>query len=225
MRQLWSFYYLKKFPPKHSAPNAVNVSFCKTTLVFFKNLTEERLIARCRPIASILKLHPNGAYNPAAYNRLRGHIIVLPQDPDPLLDILPSAELKLHEKIRLIWFGDRPPVTDDLKPYLEVRKQVLYQPLQSLQLNNKLYSRIRVNQDRPTLPHLNPSVELELSSIQLLYASALTPKASSLFIFFPISVIIHFIQAGRASVARAPVASTSKIVSGHPRAQRASEYR
>jgi hypothetical protein len=104
-------------------------------------------MARSHPIASILKLRPNGAYNPAAYNRLQGHIIVLPQDPGPLLDILPSAEVKLYKKIKVVWFGDRSPTTQDLKPYLEVRKQVVYQALQWLRLYNNLYSQIIVNQE------------------------------------------------------------------------------
>lgn len=135
--------------PKHSALNGVNVSFCQDYPHVLQDLTlaEERLIARSHPIASILKLRPNGAYNPAAYNRVRGHIIVLPQEPGPLLDILPSAELKLHEKIKVVWFGDRPPTTDDLKPYLEVRKHVVYRALQWLRLNNDLYRQIRVNQE------------------------------------------------------------------------------
>ena len=110
-------------------------------------LTEKCLIARSHPITSVLKLRPNGTINPLAYNRLRGHVVVLPQDPGPLLDILPSAELKLYEKINVVWFGDRPPTADDLKPYLEVRKPVVYRALQWLRLHNKLYSQIVVNQD------------------------------------------------------------------------------
>ena len=139
----------RRCPPKYSALNAVNVSFCQDYPHVLQDLTltEERLIARSHPVASILKLRPNNTYNPAAYNRLRGHIIVLPQDPGPLLDILPSPELKLHEKIKVVWFGDRSPTSHDLKPYLEVRKQVVYRALQWLRLYNKLYSHVAVNQE------------------------------------------------------------------------------
>ena len=139
----------KRHPPKYSALNEVNVTFCQNYPRILQNLTlaEECLIARSHPIASILKLRPNGAYNPSAYNRVRGHVIVLPQDPGPLLDILPSAEVKLYDKIKVVWFGDRSPTADDLKPYLEVRKQVVYQALQWLRLHNKLYSQIVVNQE------------------------------------------------------------------------------
>ena len=82
-------------------------------------LTEECLITRGHPIASIVKLRPHGA----SYQRLQGHIIVLPQEPGALLDILPSAEINLPEKIKVIWFGDRVPTAEDLKPCLEVRKE------------------------------------------------------------------------------------------------------
>ena len=36
-----------------------------------------------------------------------------------LLDILPSAEINLSEKIKVIWFGDRVPTTEDLPRDLE----------------------------------------------------------------------------------------------------------
>ena len=78
-------------------------------------------MARSHPIASIVKLRPQGA----SYDRLRGHVIVLPQEPGPLLEILPSADLNLVQKIKVIWFGDGTPTAEDLKLYLEVRKQVV----------------------------------------------------------------------------------------------------
>jgi hypothetical protein len=138
----------RRCPPKYSALNGVNVTFCQDYPSVLRDLTltEECLIARSHPIASILKLRPNSARKSTAYNRLRGHVIVLPQNPGPLLDILPSAEIKLHEKIKVVWFGDRTPTAEDLRPYLEVRKQVVYHALLWLRLHNKLYSGITVNQ-------------------------------------------------------------------------------
>ena len=110
----------------------MNVTFCQhyPSVLEELTLTEECLIARSHPIASILKLRPNGAFNPAAYNRLRGHIVILPQEPGPLLDILPSPEVSLCETIKVFWFGNRSPTTDDLKLYLEVRKEVILRALQ-----------------------------------------------------------------------------------------------
>jgi hypothetical protein len=130
-------------PPKYSALNGVNVTFCQSYPDVLQELTlvEECLVARSHPIASIVKLRPQGA----AYDGLRGHVVVLPQEPGPLLDILPSAELNLVDKIRVIWFGDGTPTAEDLKPYLEVRKHVVLRALQWLRVHNKLYSHITVN--------------------------------------------------------------------------------
>jgi hypothetical protein len=132
-------------PPKYSALNGVNVSFCQDYPVTLLGLTltEECLIARGHPIASIVKLRPQGA----SYNRLKGHVIVLPQEPGALLDILPSANINLPEKIKVIWFGDRVPTAEDLKPCLEVRKSVVLRALQWLRLYNKLYNHIVINRE------------------------------------------------------------------------------
>jgi len=131
-------------PPKYSALNGVNVTFCQSYPGILQELTlvEECLVARCHPIASIVKLRPRGA----SYDRLRGHVVVLPQEPGPLLDILPSADLVLVDKIKVIWFGDGEPTAHDLKPYLEVRKHVVLRALRWLRLYSKLYSHIAVNE-------------------------------------------------------------------------------
>jgi hypothetical protein len=112
--------------------NDVNVTFCQHYPNILDNLTltKECLIVRCHPIALILKLCLNGSPSPVAYNHLRGHIVVLPQDPGPLLEILPSAELRLLDKIKMVWFSNTAPTSDDLRPYLEVRKEVVYNALQ-----------------------------------------------------------------------------------------------
>jgi hypothetical protein len=62
---------------------------------------EECLIVKCHPVSTILKLQPRGHSSPAAYNALQGHIIVIPQDPRPLLQILPSPELRLDNLIKV----------------------------------------------------------------------------------------------------------------------------
>jgi hypothetical protein len=59
---------------------------------------------------------------------------------------LPSADLILVDKIKVIWFGDGTPTANDLKPYLEVRKHVVLRALRWLRLHNKLYSHIAVNE-------------------------------------------------------------------------------
>ena len=100
--------------PKFSALNAVNVNMCQHYPPELEDLTlmEEYVIARSHPIGTILKLKPNGVRNPTAYNGIRGHIITIPQDPGPLLNILPSPDLQFHDHIRVIWTGKTEPTAD-----------------------------------------------------------------------------------------------------------------
>jgi hypothetical protein len=104
--------------PKFSAMNAVNVTMCQDypTELEDHTLMEEYTIARCHPIGTILKLRPNGVRNPAAYNGIRGHIVTIPQNPGPLLDVLPSSDLQFHEHIKIIWIDNTEPTANDLKP-------------------------------------------------------------------------------------------------------------
>ena len=94
----------QEHPPKFSALNDVNVLFCQHYPDALQNLilTEKQLIARSHLIASILKLQLNSVSNSTAYNQLHDHVIVLSQDSGSLLDILLSAKIKLHEKIKII---------------------------------------------------------------------------------------------------------------------------
>jgi hypothetical protein len=111
--------------PRFSAMNRVNVMLCQNYPLVLEDLTpvEECLIARCHPVGVILKLRPGGCTSPVSYRALRGHFIVIPQDPEPLLRMLPSPELRLPDMIKVIWLGEQRPTYTDLSPYLLVRKQ------------------------------------------------------------------------------------------------------
>lgn len=73
--------------PKFSAKNNVNVLPCQHYPETLKDLTltEEYVIAKSHPVGVILKLRPGGRSSPANYHALRGHFIIIPQDPKPLL--------------------------------------------------------------------------------------------------------------------------------------------
>ena len=81
--------------PKFSAKNLVNVMLCQHYPSVLEGLTpvEECLIAKCHPVGIVLKLRPAGHSSPVSYRAIRGHFIVIPQDPEPLLHILPSPDL------------------------------------------------------------------------------------------------------------------------------------
>jgi hypothetical protein len=133
--------------PKFSAKNMVNVTLCQgyPSALEGLTLTEEYLIAKCHPLGVVLKLRPGGHLSPVNYHALRGHFIVIPQDPGPLLDILPSPELTLHSLIKVFWLGPRPPKDSDLTPFLLVRKVKVLAALQYLVQYNHLYRHLTIN--------------------------------------------------------------------------------
>ena len=133
--------------PKLSAKNLINVTMCQHYPPALEDLTtiEECLIAKCHPVGTILKLRPGGYSSPAAYNALRGHIIVIPQDPGPLLQILPSPDLRQDNLIKVFWLGKRAPTDADLKPFLQVRKDKVLTALQYLVQHNHLYHDLTIN--------------------------------------------------------------------------------
>ena len=126
--------------PKFSASNFVNVTMCQDYPSALEDLTavEECLIARCHPVGTVLKLRPGGRASPTNHNALRGHMIVIPQDPGPLLHILPSPELRLENLIKVFWLGKHPPANRDLKPFLQVRKDKVLTALNYLVQHNPL---------------------------------------------------------------------------------------
>jgi hypothetical protein len=134
--------------PKFSAKNLVNVTLCHDYPSALEDLTltEEYSIARCHPLGVIVKLRPGGRLSSISHRALRGHFIVIPQDPGPLLQILPSAELRLDNLIKIFWLGDRPPSEADLKPYLVIRKHKVLAALQYLIRHNRLYRDLTINQ-------------------------------------------------------------------------------
>ena len=78
--------------PRFSAKNMVNIHLCQDYPDVLHDLTivEERSIALSHPILVIMTLRRGPALAGASYPALRGHAIVVPQDPSPSFDILPS---------------------------------------------------------------------------------------------------------------------------------------
>jgi len=82
------------------------VTLCQSYPPELNDLTpiEEALIAKCHPLGIILKLRPGGRSSPINYHAVKGHFIIIPQDPGPLLPILPilpSPELRLQDVIKV----------------------------------------------------------------------------------------------------------------------------
>jgi hypothetical protein len=133
--------------PKFSALNRVNMTLCQSYPSVLEDLTpvEECLIAKCHPLGIIIKLRPGGQTSPLNYRASRGHFIVIPQDPEPLLEILPSRDLALHDMVRVFWLGKQPPTHTDLSPFLLVRKHRVLAALQYLIQHNQVYQDLTIN--------------------------------------------------------------------------------
>ena len=119
------FNSIKKLKlPKFGPSNLVNTVPCQLYPEELEGLTfvEEVFIARAHPVISILKLQPSKSSIDVSYQRVRGHAVVLPQNPRPLLDLLPSDTLVLHDVIRIVWARDRPHTAADIQPFATVQR-------------------------------------------------------------------------------------------------------
>ena len=132
--------------PKFGSVNAVSMSTCQSYPMILKDLTsvEEAVIARAHPVISIMKLRTSGASRFISYQRIRGHAVVLPQNPGLLLDILPSSSLVLHDVIRIVWASKRPHTVEDIYPFARIRrdKVLLEYSLSSISSSSALQAAI-----------------------------------------------------------------------------------
>lgn len=135
--------------PKYGSCNNLPRVSCQSypAVLSCLSMAEEAVIARAHPVTSILELRPNGGLNPAAYHAIKGHVVLLPQNPSPLLTLLPSPEIELHDLIRVVWCGNRQPTDYDLRHFVQVRRQKLVDALLWLQEHNSLYRDIFINHD------------------------------------------------------------------------------
>ena len=76
-----------------------------------KDLTwiEELLVTRVHVVSPVVRLQ---ACNQVSYFRIKGHIILLPQDTTLLLDLLLMSPLSLPDVVRVVWTGKSAPDQD-----------------------------------------------------------------------------------------------------------------
>lgn len=148
----WSIYslcyttLLRGSTPKFSIKNKINVTLCQHYPSALEDLilTEEYLIAKSHSVGVILKLRSGGRSSPANYHTIRGYFIIIPQNPKPLLQILPSLELQFTELIKVFWMGHLPSSDADLRSFLTICKSRVLAVLQYLIHYNKLYQDITI---------------------------------------------------------------------------------
>ena len=112
-------------------------------------VVEEAMIARCRAKSWIIQLREvEGSSVPNAQRGLRGHIIVFPQEPERVVDLLPPPIEDVITPICVIFVGSSPPSKEWLRKHarpLLVRKEKVFAALQWLRAHNPFYKDIRIN--------------------------------------------------------------------------------
>ena len=133
--------------PKVAIFNRFDVGCNHDMPAYLKNLTEteEMFIAKSRPFGKVRKLGKiwNSSVN---YRQIGGHVIIIPEEVSTVYTVLPSRSLmqSLAEVVKVIWVGKEQPSYKDLKPFLEVRKKVVWQVLIGLRRDNPVYADVEI---------------------------------------------------------------------------------
>ena len=112
-------------------------------------VVEEAMISRCRAKSWIIQLREvEGSSVPNAQRGMRGHIIVFPQDPERVVNLLPPPIEDIITPICVIFVGSSPPSKEWLRMHarpLIVRKERVFAALLWLQAHNPFYKDVRIN--------------------------------------------------------------------------------
>src|SRR5205814_2054913 len=80
------------------------------------------------------------------YQHIGGHVIVVPEEVSTMYRVLPPKLKSLTDTMKVIWVGKDQPKYMDLKPYLEVRREVVRQTLFGLKRDNPVYRDVEVDE-------------------------------------------------------------------------------
>ena len=135
--------------PKFGSANYINVLPCQNYPDVLSDLTlvEKAFIARAHSVMSVIKLRCSGTGSTASYHQIRGHMVMLSQNPGPLLTILPSSNLAPHDVICIAQASKRYHTTSDIRLFGSVQRTRVLEALRWLKANNPLYKDIVINLD------------------------------------------------------------------------------
>ncbi|KDQ13896.1 hypothetical protein BOTBODRAFT_55879 [Botryobasidium botryosum FD-172 SS1] len=110
------------------------------------------MIAKCRAKACIVQLKEKDpdATNPYAQRALKGNIIIYPQKPDNVANILPPPIDEIISHMCVIFVGNTKPTKEWLKEKakpLVVRREKVRAALSWLKIHNPLYKDITINHE------------------------------------------------------------------------------
>jgi hypothetical protein len=116
-------------------------------------VVEEAMIAKCRAKCWIMQLKEEGSdsrSSPNAQRSIKGHVIIYPQRPSAISEILPPPLDEVSTPICVVFVGSSPPTDEWLrtkaKP-LTVRREKVRNALIWLKAHNPLYKDITINND------------------------------------------------------------------------------
>ena len=131
-------------------------------------LVEELIVARCRAKLCVVKLqdHRDDVDLPTVQRGIRGHVIIFPQHPETVSNLMPAALSDIIAPICVIFCGSTKPSLQWLKEKarpLVVRREAVLKALQWLRTHNLLYRDVVIDAVRlSALPEedvLNYNVE------------------------------------------------------------------
>ncbi|KAJ7199859.1 hypothetical protein GGX14DRAFT_372828 [Mycena pura] len=110
------------------------------------------MIARCRAKCWIIQLKEevSNLSLPNTQRGMKGHIVIYPQQPSRIAQLLPPSLDEITDPICVLFVGAKPPTPEWLKEHakpLTVRPQKVRAALKWLQKHNRLYKDIVVNED------------------------------------------------------------------------------
>jgi hypothetical protein len=114
-------------------------------------VVEESVIACCRAKVCVIQLKAGDSdvILPNTQCRMRGHVVIYPQKPDNLLNVLPPSVEDACTSICVVFIGSQPPTQDWLRRHatpLIVRKECIRVALLWLKTHNPLYRDIILNE-------------------------------------------------------------------------------
>ena len=134
--------------PKAAVINGFDLGSNSEMPKYLRNLTEveEMLIAKSRPFGKVRKLGKPWCSS-ANYQHMGGHVVVIPEKVSTVYTVLPPRSQSLMDTMKVIWVGKDKPNYADLKPYLEVRREVVRQALLRLKEDNPVYRDVTVDEE------------------------------------------------------------------------------
>jgi hypothetical protein len=139
-------------------------------------LVEELIVARCRAKLCIVKLqdHRDDVELPTVQRGIKGHVIVFPQHPETMAEVMPAQLSDIVTLVCIIFCGSTKPTLEWLKEKarpLVVRRDAVLKALQWLRVHNPLYkdviidaTRISVLPEEDVLGHNIEHIPLSTSS-------------------------------------------------------------